>query len=76
MVIDGAGMGLGIGICQVRLARRDPSLARVLPDLFSIPLDTWLAMHENLRANPACAAAFAALAEGLIGYVSDQPVAS
>jgi len=68
--------GLGIGICQVRLARRDPSLVRVLPDLFSIPLDTWLAMHENLRANPACAAAFAALAEGLIGYVSDPPVAS
>ncbi|MEV4777741.1 LysR family transcriptional regulator [Burkholderia sp. LMU1-1-1.1] len=64
--------GLGIGICQVRLAGRDPSLVRVLPDLLSIPLETWLAMHENLRANPACAAAFAALAEGLTGYANGR----
>ena len=64
--------GLGIGICQVRLASRDPLLVRVLPDLLTIPLDTWVAMHENLRANPACAAAFAALADGLIGYVTDR----
>ena len=64
--------GLGIGICQVGLARRDPSLVRVLPDLLTIALDTWLAMHEDLRANPACAATFAALAEGLIGYAADQ----
>lgn len=64
--------GLGIGICQVRLARRDPSLVRVLPDLLGIPLDTWLAMHENLRGNPACAATFAALAEGLTGYATGR----
>ena len=62
--------GLGIGICQVRLARRDRALVRVLPDLLTIPLDTWLAMHENLRANPASAATFAALAEGLIAYAT------
>jgi DNA-binding transcriptional LysR family regulator len=62
--------GLGIGICQVRLARRDPSLVRVLPELLGIPLDTWLAMHENLRANRACAATFAALAEGLTDYAA------
>jgi len=68
--------GLGIGICQVRLASRDPSLVRVLPDLFSIPLDTWLAMHENLRANAACSVAFAALAEGLIGYAAGQCIAN
>lgn len=61
--------GLGIGICQVRLAQRDPSLVRVLPELLNIPLDTWLAMHGNLRTNPACAATFAALAEGLGAYV-------
>jgi DNA-binding transcriptional LysR family regulator len=64
--------GFGIGICQVRLARRDPSLVRVLPDLLAIPLDTWLAMHENLRANPACAAAFAILAEGLGDYAAGR----
>jgi len=43
---------------------------RVLPELLSIPLDTWLAMHEDLRSNPACAAAYAALSEGLSAYVN------
>ncbi|RZT10385.1 transcriptional regulator, LysR family [Duganella sp. CF402] len=62
--------GLGIGICQVRLAQRDPALVRVLPDLLTIPLDTWLVIHENLRANPACAAVYKALAAGLEDYVN------
>jgi DNA-binding transcriptional LysR family regulator len=62
--------GLGIGICQVRLAERDPSLVRVIPGLLTIPLDTWLAMHENLRSNPACAAVYKALAAGLEDYVN------
>ncbi|HEX5345017.1 MAG TPA: LysR family transcriptional regulator [Duganella sp.] len=62
--------GLGIGICQVRLAERDPALVRVIPDLLTIPLDTWLAMHENLRSNPACAAVYKALAAGLEDYVN------
>jgi DNA-binding transcriptional LysR family regulator len=62
--------GLGIGICQTRLAERDPALMRVIPDLLTIPLDTWLAMHENLRSNPACAAVYTALAAGLENYVN------
>ncbi|WP_373986872.1 LysR family transcriptional regulator [Duganella sp. BuS-21] len=62
--------GLGIGICQVRLAARDPALVRVVPELLTIPLDTWLAMHENLRANPACAAVYSALAAGLDDYIN------
>jgi DNA-binding transcriptional LysR family regulator len=60
--------GLGIGICQVRLAQRDPELVRVVPELLNIPLDTWLAMHENLRGNPACAAVYAALGDALTEY--------
>lgn len=64
--------GLGIGVCQVRLAERSTSLVRVLPKLFSIQLDTWLAMHENLRSNPACNAVFNALAEGLGDYVEGR----
>jgi len=62
--------GLGIGICQRALARRDPELVQVIPDLLTIPLDTWLAMHENLRSNPACAAVYAALADGLTAYIN------
>lgn len=64
--------GLGIGVCQVRLAERNASLVRVLPKLFSIQLDTWLAMHENLRSNPACSAVFNALAEGLGDYIEGR----
>ncbi|SHM73365.1 DNA-binding transcriptional regulator, LysR family [Duganella sacchari] len=64
--------GLGIGICQVRLAARDPHLVRLMPDLLTIPLDTWLAMHENLRANPACSAVYSALAAGLDDYVNGR----
>jgi len=62
--------GLGIGICQARLAQRDPALVRVLPTLLAIPLETWLAMHENLRGNPACAAVYAALGDALAEYAN------
>lgn len=61
--------GFGIGICQVGLARRPPELVRVLPALFAIELDTWLAMHENLRNNVSCKVVYAALAEGLSAYI-------
>jgi DNA-binding transcriptional LysR family regulator len=60
--------GAGIGICQVKLAQRQPNLVRLLPD-FSLSLDTWVAMHENLRQSPRCKAVFDALCEGLIDYV-------
>jgi DNA-binding transcriptional LysR family regulator len=61
--------GAGIGACQVALARRD-GLVRVLPKLFSLPLETWVTMHEDLRASPRCRAAFDALADGLEQYVA------
>ena len=64
--------GIGIGACQVRLAERHGALVRVLPELFSLQLETWLAMHENLRSNPACQAVFTALAEGLTEYAADH----
>ena len=61
--------GFGIGICQVGLAQRDKALTRVLPKLMSIRLEVWLAMHENLRSNPACSVVYAALAKGLAQYI-------
>jgi DNA-binding transcriptional LysR family regulator len=62
--------GYGIGVCQTALAERDPGLVRVLADEFSPGLDTWLAMHEDLRDSPRCAVTFAALVEGLRAYAS------
>jgi DNA-binding transcriptional LysR family regulator len=64
--------GVGIGICQVRLAARNPALVRVAPELLDIAMDTWLAMHEDLRANPACAAVYTALAAGLEDYINER----
>jgi DNA-binding transcriptional LysR family regulator len=61
--------GFGIGYCQTGLARRDPHLVRLFPRRISLKLDAWLAMHEDLRDNPSCKVAFAALAKGLEKYV-------
>lgn len=62
--------GFGIGVCHVPLARADRRLARVLPGLFSIELETWVAMHEDLRDSPRCKAVFDELAAGLGAYVA------
>ena len=60
--------GLGIGFCQARLAARDPSLVRLFEAQISLNLETWIAMHADLRDSPRCAVTFAALAEGLAAY--------
>ncbi|SPA54683.1 LysR family transcriptional regulator [Cupriavidus taiwanensis] len=60
--------GLGIGVCQSALAARDSQLVRVLHRQFSLTMDTWIAMHEDLRASARCAVTFAALAAGLSAY--------
>jgi DNA-binding transcriptional LysR family regulator len=63
--------GAGIGVCQVPLAARAPApaLARVLPDAFTFRLDTWVTMHEDLRASPRCRVVFDALVAGLDDYI-------
>ncbi len=65
--------GYGIGICQSPLARRDARLVRVLDGALSLTLDTWIAMHEDLRDSPRCAVTFAALAEGIAAYAGEEP---
>jgi DNA-binding transcriptional LysR family regulator len=62
--------GAGIGICQAAIARRDDSLVRILPRQFSLPLETWITMHEDLRNSPRCRVAFDALVKGLQRYVA------
>jgi DNA-binding transcriptional LysR family regulator len=61
--------GFGIGICQSALAARDAAIVRVLKTKFSLTMDTWIAMHEDLRESPRCAVTFAALAAGLSAYL-------
>ena len=62
--------GAGIGGCQVALAARHPALRRILPQAFTLPLETWVTMHEDLRASLGCRAAFDALVEGLQAYAA------
>jgi DNA-binding transcriptional LysR family regulator len=64
------GSGAGIGVCQVALARRNEKLVRVLPQQFSIKLETWLTMHEDLRSSRSCKVTFDALLRGLQAHVS------
>jgi DNA-binding transcriptional LysR family regulator len=67
--------GFGIGICQCALAARTPGVVRVLADAFALRMDTWIAMHENLRGSVRCMTVFTALAEGLKRYI-DTPATS
>jgi hypothetical protein len=52
-------------MCQVQLARRDPSLVRVLPRQLELKLETWIAMHEDLRGSARCKVTFDALVKAL-----------
>ncbi len=61
--------GFGIGICQVGVAAREEALVHLLPRKFSVKMETWIAMHEDLRASPRCAVTFAALVAGLGAYI-------
>ncbi|MBI3346531.1 MAG: LysR family transcriptional regulator [Burkholderiales bacterium] len=61
--------GAGLGVCQTALARREPQLERVLAEQFAWPLETWVAMHEDLRHSAPCRAVFDALVLGLARHV-------
>jgi DNA-binding transcriptional LysR family regulator len=64
--------GLGIGVMQVALAKRNPELVAVMPDQVKLKLELWLAVHEDQREQPAIRAVFDGLAEGLAEFASDR----
>jgi DNA-binding transcriptional LysR family regulator len=61
--------GAGIGVCQAAIAGRDDSLVRLFPRQFSLQMETWITMHEDLRNSPRCRVSFDALVKGLQHYV-------
>ena len=63
--------GLGLGFCQAGIARRE-GWTRMLADRLQIRIPAWVVMHEDLKANPACRAAFDLLAEGMRDYLRTQ----
>ena len=66
--------GAGLGICQVALARREPTLVRVLPQAFAHPMDLWVVMHEDLRTSQRMRLVYDALARGLAAYAAVPPL--
>ena len=64
-----ARAGLGIAAVQVPLGDADPALVRVLPDAVLGSLETWVVMHEDLRAVARVRAAFDHLVAGFARYL-------
>ena len=65
--------GYGIGICQCGIAQRDAGMTRLLADSFELRLDTWIAMHEDLRRSALMRALYDHLATALIDYAKAAP---
>jgi DNA-binding transcriptional LysR family regulator len=62
--------GVGIGACQLGLARPQKALVPILPSEFMIPMEVWLVMHRDLRSNRRVRLVFDHLAAKLMGYVA------
>lgn len=67
--------GFGIGGCQLQVARRDRNLVPVLPDLFKVPLEMWLVMHEDLRGVRRVRLLYDHLAARLAAYAAGRDAA-
>lgn len=63
--------GYGIGVYQHALARRE-RLVRVLPNECALDMETWLVMHEDLRADHRVRLVYNYLAEALAAFANDN----
>lgn len=64
--------GLGIGVMQETIAKRNPDIVAVMADQIKFKLDLWLAVHEGQRDQPAIRAVFDGLAAGLTSKLLEQ----
>jgi DNA-binding transcriptional LysR family regulator len=62
--------GLGIGVCQLGIARRQKNLVPLLHSELSFPMDVWLVMHRDLRTSRRIRLTFDHLAAELAGYAA------
>jgi DNA-binding transcriptional LysR family regulator len=60
--------GVGIGVCQYGIARRDDDLVPLLAHEFSLHFDCWLVMHEDQRKVERVRAMFDHLAAAMSEY--------
>lgn len=64
--------GMGIGGCQMGVARRDPALVPVLPEVMVFSLDMWLVTHSGLKSNQRVMGLFRFLSEALSRYAQSS----
>lgn len=65
--------GVGVGLVLRALARREPELVPVLPELALPVLPLWLTAHRELRASRRLQRVWAHLVDGLSGWTASQP---
>lgn len=64
--------GMGIGGMQIGLARRDPDLLPVLPEILTFNLDMWLVMHGDQRQNQRVMSLYRYLTQELSDYAASS----
>ncbi len=64
--------GLGIGGCQLGVARRDTALVPVMPETLHFSLDMWLLTHAGLRSNQRVMCLYRYLAAELTLYAKSS----
>ncbi len=64
--------GFGIGVCQTGIAKREPDLVPVLQNQVSFQLETWIVMHEDLKASPPVRRLYEHLERTLSAYLAAE----
>lgn len=64
--------GLGIGVCQIGIARRDRDLVQLFPKSFHIGWETWVVTHEDQSHVHRVRLVYDAMVSGLTAYVRGQ----
>jgi DNA-binding transcriptional LysR family regulator len=60
--------GVGIGVCQYGIARRDAEIVSILPGVFRLELETFLVMHADQRRSRHVKLAFDEIYRGMADY--------
>ena len=60
---------MGIGGAQIVLANKDKNLVHILKEEFSIPMEMWLVMHEDLKTTKRIRSLFSYLTQELADFV-------
>jgi DNA-binding transcriptional LysR family regulator len=64
--------GVGIGACQLGIARRDRNLVPVLHGDLMFSMDIWVAIHPDLRSNRRIRLMFDHVADALTRYAESS----